>query len=145
MIGDLYSGKIEYLDNGVFSTISSNFHTGAIWHLKYLPFSNGFGASASQDNTVIVWDTLTWTSIQRYTNHTLAVWSLDQIDNDTMVSGSWDNTIRIWKISTGETLNIINCSSLVYVVRVYSFENNQIVCGTSDYSNNLRIYNYETG
>ena len=68
----------------------------------------GYVASASQDKTVIIWDTLTWTSIQRYTNHTNAVYSLDQIDNDTMASGSKDKTIRIWRISTGQTLKIIN-------------------------------------
>jgi WD40 repeat protein len=67
-------------------------------------------------------DTLTWTSIQRYTNHTNTVYSVDQIDNDTMVSGSYDKTIRIWKISTGETLKTINVSTSVYVVRVFSIK-----------------------
>jgi WD40 repeat protein len=101
--------------------------------------------SASADNTVNIWDTHTWTSIQRYTSHTSAVYSLDQIDNDTMVSGSLDNTIRIWKINTGETLKIININASVYVVRVFSIEYKQIVCGKNGASNNLQIYNYETG
>jgi WD40 repeat protein len=70
---------------------------------------------------------------------------VDQIDNDTMVSGSQDNTIRIWKISTGETLKTINASVKVNVVRVFSIENKQIVCGKLGSSNNLQIYNYETG
>ncbi len=102
-------------------------------------------ASASRDNTTNIWDTLTWTSIQRYTNHTSAVFSLDQIDNDTMVSGSQDKTIRIWKISTGETLNIINVNTYVYVIRVFSIEYKQIVCGLFGTSNNLQIYDYTTG
>jgi WD40 repeat protein len=50
--------------------------------------------------------------------------------------------IRIWKISTGETLKIINVNAQVNSVRVFSIEYKQIVCGTS---NNLQIYNYETG
>jgi WD40 repeat protein len=145
LIGDVGSGLIEYLDNNTFNKILFNFHTNAIWHLKYLPIGNGYVASASQDNTVNIWDTLTRTSIQRYTNHTDRVFSLDQIDNDTMVSGSQDNTIQIWKISTGETLKIISINAVVYVVRVFSTELKQIVCGKLGASNNLQIYNYSTG
>jgi WD40 repeat protein len=102
-------------------------------------------ASASADKTVNVWDTLTRTSIQRYTNHTNSVRSLDQIDNDTMVSGSQDNTIRIWKIGTGETLKVISVGSIVHVVRVFSIESKQIVCAKDGSINNLQIYNYDTG
>jgi len=138
-------GRIESIDDGTIITISPNIHTGPIRHLKYLPYKNGYVASASNDNTVNIWDTLTWISIQRYTSHTDWVRSLDQIDNDTMVSGSKDNTIRIWRISTGETLKIISLNVQVYVVRVFSAEYKQIVCGTAGASNNLQIFNYETG
>ncbi len=144
MIGDFSSGQIDYYDNNTFSKISAGFHTSAICHLKYLPFKNGYVASASADKTVNVWDSLTWTSIQRYTSHTNNVNSLDQIDNDTMVSGSDDKTIRIWKISTGETLNIINVNAVVNVVRVFSIEYKQIVCGNVGKSSNLQIFSYNT-
>ncbi len=145
MVGDVGSGQIEYFDNNTFINITTNFHTNRIWNLKYLPFKNGYVASASEDKTVNVWNTLTWTSIQRYANHTNWVNSLDQIDNDTMVSGSQDNTIRIWKISTGETLQTIYVSPCAYVVRVLSIEYKQIVCGKGGSSQNLQIYNYSTG
>ena len=95
MIGDYGSGKVEYFDNGTFTKISPKLHTSEIRHLKYLPYKNGYVASASADTTVNVWNILTLTSIQRYTNHTGVVNSLDQIDNDTMVSGSRDQTIQI--------------------------------------------------
>ncbi len=144
MIGDV-NGGIEYSENGTFTRILPNSHYDRICHLKYLPYKNGKVASASYDKSVNIWDTLTWTSIQTYTNHTSAVYSLDQIENDTMVSGSKDNTIQIWKISTGETLKMINVNAELYVVRVFSVENKQIVCGKSGTSNNLQIYNYETG
>ncbi len=144
MIG-VGSGQVEYFENTTFKTISPNFHTDAIRHLKYLPYKNGYMASASNDKTVNVWNTLTLTSIQRYTNHTGWVRSLDQIDNDTMVSGSLDNTIRIWKISTGVTLKTINLNAAVFVVRVFSIDSKQIVCGKEGLSNYLQIYNYETG
>jgi WD40 repeat protein len=145
VIGDDGSGQIEYFDNNSFNQITPNFHTNAIWHLKYLPYKNGYVASASEDKTVNIWNTLTLTSIQRYTSHTGWVYSLDQIDNDTMASGSYDKTIQIWKISTGQTLKIINVGVWVYAVRVFSIEYKQIICGKSGTSNNLQIYNYETG
>ncbi len=145
VIGDYSSGKIEYYDNGAFTLISPNFHTDAVRHLKYLPFKNGYVASSSNDRAVNVWDTLTFTSIRKYTNHTSFVMSLDQIDNDTMVSGSLDDTIHIWRISTGETVKIINVGADVNVVRVFSIEYKKIVCGTFGTSNNLQIYNYQTG
>jgi WD40 repeat protein len=142
LIGDVGSGAIEYFDNNSFIQISPYFHNDAIRQLKYLPFKHGYVASASYDHTVNIWKTLTWTSIQTYTNHTMAVYSLDQIDNDTMVSGSDDQTIRIWKISTGETVKIINVGVPVFAVRVFSIEFKQIICGK--YAN-LQIYNYSTG
>ena len=145
MISDFGSGKIEYFNNGTFTQIAANFHKKRIWHLKYLPYKNGYMASASQDYTVNVWNTLTWISIRNYSNHTSVVYSVDQIDNDTMVSGSYDQTIRIWKISTGETLKIINANGAVFVVRVFSIEYKQIVCGLNDNTNNIQIYNYNTG
>jgi WD40 repeat protein len=145
VIGDYYSGQIEYFDNNTFTQISTNLHTNVIRHLKYLPFRIGYVASASHDKSVNVWNSITWESIQRFTNHTDYVYSLDQIDNDTMVSGSRDNTTRIWKISTGETLQIMNFSSRVVVVRVFSIEYKQIVSGSFGTSNNLQIHNYETG
>ena len=73
MIGDSSQGKIEYFDNNAFNKISPNFHTNKIRHLKYLPYKNDYVASASYDYTVIIWDTQTWTSIQRYTNFMLLV------------------------------------------------------------------------
>jgi WD40 repeat protein len=111
VIGDSILGQIEYFDSNTFIKVSPYLHTNKIWHLKYLPYRNGYVASASQDKTVNVWNTLTWTSIRKYTNHTSVVYSLDQIDNDTMVSGSADSTIRIWKITSGETLKIINVNA----------------------------------
>jgi WD40 repeat protein len=145
VIGDESLGQIEYLDNGTFIKITPIFHTNAIWHLKYLPYTSGYVASASKDRTVNVWETLTWTSIRNYTNHTDWVYSLDQIDNDTMVSGSQDQTLQIWKISTGETLIIINVNAEVIVVKVFSIDYKLIVCGKFGSTDNLQIYNYETG
>jgi WD40 repeat protein len=140
-----FSANMEYFDNNTFTKISPDFHNTSIQSLKYLPYNNGYVAIATRDSIVNVWNTLTWASFQTYTNHTNFVNSLDQIDSETIMSGSYDTTIQIWKISTGETLKIINVGVSVYVVRVFSLENKQIVCGTGSTSDNLKIYNYDTG
>ena len=108
MIGDLDSSQIEYFDsmNNIFKYSMSNFHTTTILFLKYL--SNGYVASSSLYNPVNIWDPHTWTSIRQYKMHSDDVNCIDQINEDTIVSGSRDKSIHIWSINTGETINKIN-------------------------------------
>jgi len=102
-------------------------------------------ASASLDKIVNVWNPNTWSSVRIYTNHSSPVYGLDQIDHDTIVSGSRDRTIRIWKISTGETLRVIDTGLFVSSVKVLLNRNEQIVCGLEGLSDNLRVYNFSSG
>jgi WD40 repeat protein len=91
-----------------------------------------------------VWNTVSGKSIRKYTQHADFVHSLDEIDDDRILSGSEDGVIHIWKISTGEILGKIHLNSLVYSVRVVSSE--LLACGLGGYvSDNLLIYNYTTG
>jgi WD40 repeat protein len=108
---------------------------------------NGYVASSSKDKTVNIWDPNTWNSICVYKGHTQTVNGLDQIDKDTLVSGSYDQTIRIWKISTCQTIKIISTSANVFTVRVLSnrFQKQQIACGLSDTGKTSRINIYEQG
>jgi WD40 repeat protein len=115
------------------------FHAKGITFLKYLPI-NGFVASCSEDTTVNIWNPYTSESIQKYTKHTFWVKCLDQIDVDTMVSGSSDKTIHIWQISTGLTLRSINVDASVYSIK--SLSNGLIACGLY---RNINIYEYSTG
>ncbi len=101
-------------------------------------------ASSSADSTVNICHLKTNKTIRKYTGHKSNVYGLDQIDNDTMGSGSFDGTIQIWKISTGECVRKINVSERINSVKVLS-SGFRIVCGLNTYSNNLRIYNYSTG
>lgn len=143
MIGDAYSGQIQYYDSSKTSLvkIDKNLHTDRITCMKYL--SNGYVASSSDDHTVNVWEIETWKTIRNYTDHKRTVNSLDQIDSNTIVSGSNDGTIRIWQISTRETLIIINTIADVYSVRVLT--NELVACGLRDTTNNLQIFNLKSG
>ena len=97
-------------------------------------------ASNSYDTKVNILNPATGESIQKYTKHKNTFNCLDQIDEDTMVSGSYDNTVHIWKISTGQTLNTINAGD--WVISVKSLSNGLIACGLY---RNINIYEYSTG
>jgi len=114
-------------------------HTDEIIFLKYLSL-NGYVASCSYDTTVNIWNPNGFESIRKYAKHTGPVLCLDQIDKDTLVSGSRDNTIHLWEISTGQTLRTIYVGNWVYSVK--SLSNGLIACGLDK---NISIYEYSTG
>jgi WD40 repeat protein len=62
-------------------------------------------------------------------------------DNRHVVSGSEDNTVRIWNVLTGEEEHILRGHSEVYSVAV-SPDNHHIVSGSWD--NTVRIWNVST-
>ena len=101
-------------------------------------------ASSSNDGTVNIWEPNTWSSFRVYKGHTAMLYGLDQIDEDTIVSGSADFTIQIWKISTGVAINTINVSAIVHTVRSL-LNSNLIVCGLAVANDSLRVYEYSTG
>jgi WD40 repeat protein len=100
---------------------------------------NGYVASFSDDKTVNIWNPNTGESIRKYTKHTDTANGLDQIDVDTMVSGS-GYEIHVWQISTGITLNTIDANSRVYSFKLLS--NGLIACGLYQV---IYIYEYSTG
>ena len=100
--------------------------------------------SASMDKTINIWDPNTGASIRIYKGHSFAIYGIDLIDSDTVVSVSGDMTIQVWRISTGETIKKINGGAIVFTVKVL-LNGSQIVCGFNGNKNNLRIYNPRTG
>ena len=104
---------------------TNKFHMQRINYLKYLP--NGLVASCSADFTVNIWDPFTWGSIRKYSDHTKEVYCIDQFNMDTLVSAGLDSAVRVWRISTGQTLSKIDFSAPVYSVR--SLSNGLIACG----------------
>ena len=146
LIGDYVTKKIEFYSmENVLSITDKSFHVqDGISVFKYL--LNGNVASGSWDTRINVWNPKTWSSIQVYKGHTRAIWCLDQIDVDTIVSGSEDKTIHIWKISTGQTKMKIDTGLEVYSVKVL-LNGFQIACGLygSFRVEDLRIYNYRSG
>ncbi|RDL39664.1 WD40 repeat-like protein [Venustampulla echinocandica] len=62
---------------------------------------------------------------------------------DTLVSGSYDNTVRVWKISTGETLHRLTGHSMKVYSVVLDHKRNRCISGSMD--NFVKIWSLETG
>ena len=63
-------------------------------------FENGLLiVSSSDDGTAALWDSRTGEVLRRYQGHTHWVETIDlSADNETFITGAWDQTIRIWRV-----------------------------------------------
>jgi WD40 repeat protein len=106
-------------------------------------------ATVSYDFTVKIWNitsiysSTNWTLIRTFTNHTNAVVGLEYINEDTIATGSMDNTIKIWSINFGETLRTINTNSGVYSL-IAMITNCFYLCAGL-VNGNINIYNIIDG
>lgn len=94
------TGKIQVFHNLTF-TNEFQAHTDTINQLKLL---NGTGrerrvASASKDTTVKIWNTTDWNLIATFTGHMGSVYTIEQINDTTMASSSFDTSIQVWTIN----------------------------------------------
>jgi len=62
---------------------------------------------------------------------------------DTLVSGSYDNTVRVWKISTGETVHRLQGHSMKVYSVVLDHQRNRCISGSMD--NFVKIWCLDTG
>jgi len=85
--------------------------------IKTLPDGQVF--SSYSDNSVRIWNvsnSRNWTLVCTFRNHTGQVYGIDFIRADTLVTGSLDRTIKIWRISTGVTTRNMISANPVYGV-----------------------------
>ena len=64
------------------------------------------------------------------------------MDNDLIASGSWDMTIKIWNIKTGECIRTLEGHN-GYVRIVIKVGKDLIASGSSDKT--IKIWNFNTG
>lgn len=62
---------------------------------------------------------------------------------DTLVSGSYDSTVRVWKISTGETIHRLHGHTMKVYSVVLDHKRNRCISGSMD--NMVKIWSLETG
>ena len=69
-------------------------HKASVLSITYSPLSKLI-ATAGRDSTIKVWSASTWTCERTLEGHTSAVVSL-AVCGDKLISGSSDNTIKVW-------------------------------------------------
>ncbi|KAK3806303.1 MAG: quinon protein alcohol dehydrogenase-like superfamily, partial [Benniella sp.] len=75
-----------------------------------------------------------------FRGHTDGVMCL-QFDDSFLITGSYDNTVKVWNIETAECLRTLTGHALC--VRALQFDEAKLITGSMDRT--LRIWNYHTG
>ncbi len=117
-------------------------------------FSNDFVVTCSDDNTTKVWKPFdngelkseseknNWALVRTFTGHSQPVWGLEYIDEDTVASGSYDRTIKLWSIRTGETKLTISTGSGVKSLKLLS---NCFYLASGLLNGNISVYDLRNG
>ena len=101
-------------------------------------------ASASDDETIRLWDVSTGELFRTLTGHTVRVSSVSfSPDGQTLASGSRDRTIRLWDVSTGETLRTLTGHTREVNSISFSPDGQTLASGSSDET--IRLWDVSTG
>ncbi|MEE4198098.1 MAG: WD40 repeat domain-containing protein [Bacteroidales bacterium] len=117
-------------------------HHGPVYALEYTHDGNYFLSGG--DNTIKIWDK-NGVFIKSLGGHATAVWSIGiSRDDQYIVSGSFDNSFRIWDIYQGETIHVFDIDQKSILATAINPVSSFIACGTQDGSIVLFTFdNYE--
>jgi WD40 repeat protein len=123
-------------------------HSNAISRIKQSPFNTNtntnYVATCSKDKTVKTWkvsSSFHLTLIRTYSQHSLDVYALEWLDNDTLASGSYDKTIKLWSMTTGQTKRTIQTNTYVLSLKMLN-TNIHLAAGLFP---DINIYNINDG
>jgi WD40 repeat protein len=103
----------------------------------------GLVATISYDGSAKIWNASNdWSLITNFTGHSKLVNGIDYLNDDLMVTGSLDSTIKIWSITTSDTVETIQTKSGVWSLKVLN-DGVRLACGLE--SGDINIYNTENG
>jgi WD40 repeat protein len=147
VIGDT-NGQIKiYNQNCLVNSFKA--HSNWINRIKQSSFNTNtntnYVATCSQDKTVKIWNvssSLNWTLIKTYSQHSSYVYAIEWLDNDTLASGSYDQTIKLWSPTTGQTKLTIQTKQYVYSLTMLN-TNIHLAAGLSN--GDINIYNINDG
>jgi WD40 repeat protein len=96
--------EVQHASSGVCLRVLEG-HTG--WVNSVTALGDGRLASASDDNTVRVWDASSGVCLRVLEGHTDWVWSVTALGDGRLASASWDHTVRVWDASSGVCLETV--------------------------------------
>jgi WD40 repeat protein len=104
-------------------------------------------ATASGDKLVKVWNVslsfnTSWDLIREYTNHTAGVFGLEWISADTIASGGFDKTVKIWSKCTGKNIITMPIGQNIWCIQLLS---NGLYLAAGLQNGIINIYNKNTG
>ena len=118
-------------------------HTDGLNSASYSPDGSEI-ISASDDNTIRIWDSASGECKRVLEGHTSSVNSASYSpDGSEIVSASWDRTIRIWDSVTGECKRVLDGHTHWVQSAAYSPDGSEIVSASWDRT--IRIWDSVTG
>jgi len=77
--------------------------------------------SASDDNTLKVWELGSGRELRTLTGHAGSVLAAVTQDGQRAVSASWDDTVKLWNLETGKVLATFTCDATVHCCALSDF------------------------
>ncbi len=120
-------------------------HSSIIYRIKQSPFNTNYVATCSSDRTVKIWtvsSSFNLSLITTYSQHSSGVYALEWLDKDTVASaGYYDQTIKLWSITTGQTKRTIQTNQWVWSLTMLN-TNIHLAAGLLP---DINIYNINDG
>jgi WD40 repeat protein len=146
VIGDS-KGQIKIFNTSSLSLVKSfKAHSNYINRINQSPFNTNYVATCSDDRTVKIWNvssSFNWTLIRTYSQHSSPVYALEWLDNNTLASGGdYDQTIKLWSRTTGQTKRTIQTNQEVTSLKLLN-TNIHLAAGLGN--GDINIFNINDG
>lgn len=118
-------------------------HSSYIWCIIHIPdYKNNLIASASQDNTIKLWNLDTNTCETTLTGHTNWVTTIQLFKPDpkVLISASYDHNIKFWNLESGDCLKTLGSVFGKGVLNASCLNDSYIIYGSV--GNSLKVYDY---
>lgn len=118
-------------------------HVDAVTCVRFLP-GGGQGISASEDNTLRLWDVAAGECLRVFEGHSGSVQSVAVTqDGQFVASAGNDQTVRLWRVDTGECVRVFEGHSAAISALAFSPDGAHLVSGAADKT--LILWRTDTG